>query len=68
PECLDGARAGPPEDCGGPPGYQDLLDALANPRHPRHRELRRWVGKSWDAERFDLEAVNRALRSRSPRK
>ncbi|MGH8293403.1 MAG: plasmid pRiA4b ORF-3 family protein [Gammaproteobacteria bacterium] len=68
PECLDGARAGPPEDCGGPPGYQDLLDALANPRHPRHRELRRWAGKSWDAERFDLEAVNRALRTRSARK
>ena len=65
PLCLDGARACPPEDCGGPPGYQELLDALANPRHPRHRELRRWVGKDWDAGRFDLDAVNRALRSRS---
>ena len=67
PQCLDGARAGPPEDCGGPPGYQDFLDALANPRYPRHRELRRWVGKNWDAERFDLKVVNRALHSRSPR-
>ncbi|HVC36998.1 MAG TPA: plasmid pRiA4b ORF-3 family protein [Gammaproteobacteria bacterium] len=66
--CLNGARACPPEDCGGPPGYQELLAALANPRHPRHRELRRWVGKDWDAERFDLEAANRALRSRSPGK
>lgn len=64
PLCLDGARAGPPEDCGGPPGYQELLDALANPRHPRHRELRRWVGKEWEAERLDLDAANRALGSR----
>ena len=68
PLCLDGARACPPEDCGGPPGYQELLEALANPRHPRHRELRRWVGKDWDAERFDREAVNRPLRSWSPGK
>ncbi|MHB8405280.1 MAG: plasmid pRiA4b ORF-3 family protein [Gammaproteobacteria bacterium] len=68
PLCLDGARACPPEDCGGPPGYQELLAALADPRHPRHRELRRWLGKPWDAERFDLEAVNRALRSWSREK
>lgn len=65
PLCLDGARACPPEDCGGPPGYQELRAALADPRHPRHRELRRWVGKDWDAERFDLDAVNPALHSRS---
>ncbi len=64
PLCLDGARAGPPEDCGGPPGYQELLEALANPRHPRHRELRRWAGKEWEAERFDVDAANRALGSR----
>ncbi len=65
PLCLDGARACPPEDCGGPPGYQELRAALADPRHPRHHELHRWLGKDWDAERFDLEAVNRALRSHS---
>ena len=64
PLCLDGARACPPEDCGGPPGYQELLEALTNPRHPRHRELRRWVGKAWEAERFDVDAANRALGSR----
>ncbi len=63
PLCLDGARAGPPEDCGGPPGYEEILTALAIPRHPRHREMRRWAGKDWNAERFDLKAANRALRS-----
>ncbi|MGB9430132.1 MAG: plasmid pRiA4b ORF-3 family protein [Gammaproteobacteria bacterium] len=68
PLCLDGARACPPEDCGGPPGYQELLDALADPRHPRHRELRRWVGKDWNAKHFDLEAVNHLLHARRPGK
>jgi hypothetical protein len=29
--CLDGQGACPPEDCGGPPGYADLLAALADP-------------------------------------
>jgi len=65
PLCLDGARACPPEDCGGPPGYEELLTALADPHNSRHRELRRWVGKDWDAERFNLGAASRALRSRS---
>ncbi len=32
PACLDGARACPPEDCGGPYGNQDLLDAVAGGR------------------------------------
>ncbi|MEV0900367.1 plasmid pRiA4b ORF-3 family protein [Actinoplanes sp. NPDC049802] len=43
PACTDGARACPPEDCGGTTGYQELLDALAGPRHPDHHELRRWL-------------------------
>lgn len=30
-ECMDGARACPPEDCGGPWGYQRLLELLDAP-------------------------------------
>lgn len=33
PRCLAGERAGPPEDCGGVPGYQRLLGILNNPKH-----------------------------------
>jgi len=28
PDCLDGARACPPEDCGSIPGYEDLVEAF----------------------------------------
>ena len=59
PRCVDGGRACPPEDCGGPWGYGDVLDALQDPSHPRHEERREWIGGDFDAEAFDLEAVNK---------
>ncbi|MSU51408.1 MAG: hypothetical protein EXS37_20360 [Opitutus sp.] len=34
--CLDGARACPPEDCGGVCGYQGLLKILKIRKHPEH--------------------------------
>lgn len=53
PACLDGRRAGPPEDCGGADGYVDLLQALADPRHPDHADAREWLGSAFDPEEFD---------------
>ena len=32
--------------------------------HPERREMLEWAGGRFDAEAFDLEAVNRKLRSR----
>jgi hypothetical protein len=61
PICMDGARACPPEDCGGPWEYPELLEALANPKHPEHEESLDWIGGSWDPEAFDADAVNTAL-------
>jgi hypothetical protein len=39
PLLVDGARACPPEDCGGAHGYAHLLDALGDPDHEEHAEL-----------------------------
>jgi Plasmid pRiA4b ORF-3-like protein len=61
PRCIGGERACPPEDCGGPHGYTELLNALRNPRHPSRDEYRQWTGGGFNPERFDLEHVNRAL-------
>lgn len=61
PHCVDGARACPPEDCGGAPGYEHLLAVLADPSDPEHAELLEWVGGEFDPDAFDLAATNELL-------
>ncbi len=62
PLCLAGKRACPPEDCGGPWGYERLLEVLADPKHEEHEEMLEWIGGAFDPEAFDLDEVNQALR------
>lgn len=57
PRCPAGARACPPEDCGGVHGYQALLAALSDPTDEEHDDVRRWVGPAFDPERFDPARV-----------
>ena len=56
--CLAGKRACPPDDCGGPWGYQDLLKILRNPRHEEYAERREWLGRPFDPEAFDPASTN----------
>jgi hypothetical protein len=60
--CTGGRRCCPPEDCGGPWGYAEFLDAIANPSHERHDELSEWYGDRFDPAEFDVERANAALR------
>ena len=60
PRCLAGERACPPEDCGGPHGYAELVAAIADPKHERHDELAEWAD-GFDPEAFDLPKGGRAL-------
>jgi hypothetical protein len=60
--CIDGARACPPEDCGGPGGYEDFLRAITNPKHKQHKEMRDWIGGGFDPEHFDLQEINAILK------
>ena len=57
PRCLDGARACPPEDCGGFGGYWNLLEALADPEHEDHERLSEWVG-TFEPEIFSVDQAN----------
>jgi len=61
PICTDGARACPPEDSGGPWGYSEKLQALADPEDEDNEELRDWMGEDFDPERFEIDAINRQL-------
>lgn len=62
PRCLDGRRAGPPEDVGGSMGYEGFLDAIDNPSHEEHEQYLEWIGGSFDAERLSIGRINRLLK------
>jgi hypothetical protein len=38
----------PPEDCGGPWGYAEMLEAIADPKHECHADLTEWIGDDFD--------------------
>ncbi len=62
PVCLGGARACPPEDVGGPAGYERFLAALADPDHPDHAAMSDWTGRPFDPEDFDADRASALLR------
>ena len=62
PRCIDGARACPPEDCGGTGGYENFLEAIGDPNHEEHDEYLEWIGGEFNPEKFELAEVNAALR------
>ncbi|MES1945641.1 Plasmid pRiA4b ORF-3-like protein [Salinisphaera sp. PC39] len=63
PRCVDGDRACPPEDCGGEPGYNRLLDILANPEDPEYEDMVDWLKNHaknyhpYQPEVFDPQSV-----------
>jgi hypothetical protein len=68
PLCLAGENACPPEDMGGPHRYAVFLEAIADPAHEEHKSYLQWIGGVWDPKGFDLNRVNRDLRSGRRRK
>ena len=58
--CVDGTGACPPEDCGGPAGYAELLLGLADPSHPDHDELTAWTRSRLAA--FDRDTTDTRVR------
>lgn len=61
PRLLDAVGRCPPEDVGGPPGYEEFLAAVANPEHERHAEMIEWHGESFDPHAVDPTEINRAI-------
>lgn len=68
---TDGARRSPLEDSGGLPGYEEIMDALADPSHPDHAEHSAWLtditasDAPFDPAFLDIPAINLALAEQS---
>lgn len=63
PLCIGGERHRPPEDVGGPHGYAEFLEAWHDKTHEEHRGYRTWAGRSFNPEKFDIEATNKMIRA-----
>lgn len=63
-QCIGGERSGPPEDCGGIVGFQQMLEVLRNPSHEEYIDLTEWLGRKYDPAKFDLNKVNKQLQKK----
>ncbi|MGH8988475.1 MAG: plasmid pRiA4b ORF-3 family protein [Acidimicrobiales bacterium] len=60
PGVVAGEAACPPEDVGGPHGYAEFRQVMADPEHLERDRLRTWAGRWHDG--FDLDAADLLLR------
>lgn len=66
PCCVEGARACPPEDCGGIWGYANFLQAIVDPKHEEHEFYSEWIGGEFDPEEFNATESTKAMRKGLP--
>jgi hypothetical protein len=64
--CIAGENACPPEDVGGPPGYEEFLRVIADPQHEQHEDRLLWIGYLFDPTQVDLKTVNKQLAKIKP--
>lgn len=60
PRFVDGERDCPPEDCGGIPGYYEMLEARADAAHPNHAEINDWLD-GFNPDELDVFSIEVAL-------
>ena len=63
PRHVAGARRAPPEDVGGTPGFENFLDAIADPKHPDHAELTAWYDECFGGI-FNPETIDELVTKR----
>jgi hypothetical protein len=61
PTLLDGAGDAPPEDAGGVPGFEHLLEVLADKKHPDHEHMLLW-SREQHFRPYDRNRINGMLK------
>lgn len=60
PRYVAGQNNAPPEDCGGVPGFYEMLEVANNPAHPDHEDITEWLN-GYDPGAIDENAVKTRL-------
>jgi hypothetical protein len=60
PRYIAGEGNAPPEDCGGIPGFHEMLAIAADPGHPQHDEISEWLD-DYDPKIIDELQIKIAL-------
>jgi hypothetical protein len=61
PRLIEASGRCPPEDIGGPPGYEEFLAAIRNPGDERHAEITEWHDADFDPNVLDVDIIEREL-------
>ena len=61
PRFLDGDRRAPPEDVGGLPGLEDVLNAMSKPRHVQHRKVVDWDGGRFEPNDIGVDTITERI-------
>lgn len=61
PRFIEGARRAPPEDVGGPPGFEEFLRVTAAPDDPEHDNIMTWYGRRFDPDDTGWTTINERL-------
>ncbi len=61
PTLLDGDGTAPPEDVGGPPGYEKFLSVYHDPTHPNYLRMYAWAERQ-DYLPLDMDKINDRLK------
>jgi hypothetical protein len=61
PSLIDATGRCPPEDVGGPWGYSEFLEIMADPTHEEHAQTKAWAGGGFDPNKVELEELAGAV-------
>ena len=61
PMLLDAKGRCPPEDVGGPSGYEHFLTAMSDPGHPDHADIAQWSSEDFGAPQLYRRALEASV-------
>lgn len=57
-KCIDGERACPPEDVGGPYGFKHFIECIEDESSDEHDDMLMWIDYDYDVDEFEAGYIN----------